>query len=299
MGAPLIGIAGEESLVSKPWGGQRRTTAPMLVVEGVAAAGGAPVVLPPGAKSDHLLHLDGLVLTGGVDLGVDPDRDLAEEALVPLARSLGLPLLGICRGLQVMAVATGGSLVEELGQAHVLAPPGRTHPLLVQPGSVAAGLVPDRRVGSLHHQSVATYARGWRCTGAAPDGVVESLEWHDQQAWPALGVQWHPELDHTGPAVFGWLVEVARRPKSERSLPGTGVRERAASQRRPREQPRPDLDPAAPGPHQVGQGLGRDTGIDACTDSHRPAFGAAAVTAKLTRSVTDALMPNRHRSPAA
>ena len=228
MTVPLIGIAGEESLVAKPWGEQRRASAPMLIVDNVGAAGGAPVVLPPAAGANHLVHLDALVLTGGVDLGVDPERDVAEESLVGLARSLGLPLLGICRGLQVMAVATGGSLVRELGDTHVLAPPGRTHPLLVLPGSLAAALVPDRRVGSPHHQSVATYADGWRCTGAAPDGVVEVLEWRDQQAWSALGVQWHPELDHTGPAVFGWLVRVARRlravgqsPSRTRTMPAS------------------------------------------------------------------------------
>ena len=81
------------------------------------------------------------------------------------------------------------------------------------PGSVVAGLVPGARVGSLHHQSVATHDAGWRCTATAPDGVVEALEWADQRVWPALGVQWHPELDGTGPAVFGWLVRTAGRPR--------------------------------------------------------------------------------------
>ena len=64
----------------------------------------------------------------------------------------------------------------------------------------------------LHHQSVATYDDRWHATATAPDGVVEALEWADQQGWPALGVQWHPELDSTGPAVFGWLVRAARHP---------------------------------------------------------------------------------------
>jgi gamma-glutamyl-gamma-aminobutyrate hydrolase PuuD len=85
--------------------------------------------------------------------------------------------------------------------------------------SVVAAVVPSGRVGSLHHQSVATYAPGWRCTATAPDGVVEALEWHDQEAWPALGVQWHPELDHTGPAVFGWLVGAAQSSSRTRTIP--------------------------------------------------------------------------------
>jgi putative glutamine amidotransferase len=216
-------------LVAKPWGEQRRATAAMAVVEGIAAAGGAAVVLPPAPGADHLARLDGLVLTGGVDLGVDPRRDRDELALVHLARALGLPLLGVCRGLQVMAVADGGTLVPELGVSHLVLPPDEgTHPLHCTPGSAVAGLVPQGRVGSLHHQSVATYAAGWRCTATAPDGVVEALEWHDQDTWRALGVQWHPELDKTGPAVFGWLVGAARRPKPQRSLPRSEVREPSA-----------------------------------------------------------------------
>ena len=116
-----------------------------------------------------------------------------------------------------MAVSTGGTLVEELGDSHRVLPPG-THPLVTEPGSVVARLVPEGRVGSLHHQAVATYDDRWVLTGSAPDGVVEALEWADQETWPALGVQWHPELDGTGPAVFEWLVRVAgRRPQRSTS----------------------------------------------------------------------------------
>ena len=208
---PVVGIAGEDLVVRKHFGDQRVAGAALAVVAEVRAAGGTPVVLPPG--SDDLHALDALVLTGGVDLGVDPLRDQNELALLGAARSVGLPTLGVCRGLQLMAVATGGTLVEHLGDSHVLHPPG-THPIDTDPGSVVAGLVPERRVGSLHHQAVATYdAESWRRTATAPDGVVEALEWTDQAAWPALGVQWHPELDPTGPAVFGWLVRAAGRSK--------------------------------------------------------------------------------------
>ena len=90
--------------------------------------------------------------------------------------------------------------------------PDFTHPLLTVPGSTVAALVPEGRVGSLHHQAVATHDDRWRRTATAPDGVVEALEWADQRDWPCLGVQWHPELDRTGPAVFGWLARAAVRP---------------------------------------------------------------------------------------
>jgi GNAT superfamily N-acetyltransferase len=137
-------------------------------------------VLPPG--STDVTPLDALVLTGGGDLGSDPARDAGELALLAAARRAGIPTLGVCRGLQLMAAETGGSLVEELGDDHVIAPPG-THDLRTLPGAVVAGLVPDGRVGSLHHQAVATYDERWRCTATAPDGVVEALEWADQAAW--------------------------------------------------------------------------------------------------------------------
>jgi putative glutamine amidotransferase len=202
----VIGIAGEELLVRKHFGDQQVVAAPSAVVSGVRAAGGTPVVLPPG--STDVTSLDALVLIGGGDVGTDPARDRDELALLERARRAGLPTLGVCRGLQLMAVATGGSLVEELGDSHRILPPG-THDLQTAPGSVVAGLVPEGRVGSLHHQAVATYDDRWRCTATAPDGVVEALEWGDQDEWPALGVQWHPELDGTGPAVFGWLVRAA------------------------------------------------------------------------------------------
>ena len=208
---PVIGIAGEALVVTKHFGDQDVVANPRLVVDGVRAAGGRALVLPPGAGADDLAALDGLVLAGGVDLGVDAERDRDELALAHAARETGLPTLGLCRGLQVLAGATGGTLEPELGDTHIVPPPG-THPLHTVPGSAVAALVPEGRVGSLHHQSVAAYDERWRCTATAPDGVVEALEWADQTDWPVLGVQWHPELDHTGPAVFGWLVRVAARP---------------------------------------------------------------------------------------
>ncbi len=212
---PLVGIAGEDAVVRKHFGDQPVVACPRLVVAGVRAAGGLPVVVPPGSEPEVVASLDALVLTGGPDVGVHPVRDREEIALLDAARAVGLPTLGLCRGLQLMAVATGGTLVAELGDSHVLPPPG-SHDLLAVAGSVVAGLVPAGRVGSLHHQSVATHDPRWVATATAPDGVLEALEWHHQHAWPAVGVQWHPELDPTGPAVFGWLVGATHR----RGVPG-------------------------------------------------------------------------------
>lgn len=209
---PVIGVAGEGLVVRKHFGDQHVVATPLSVIHGVRSAGGRPVVLPPGAGPGDLDAVDALVLAGGADLGVDPRRDCDEQALAHAALEKGLPTLGLCRGLQVLAVATGGSLEPELGDDHVIVPPG-THPVRTVPGSTVAALIPDGLVGSLHHQSVATYDDRWWATATAADGVVEALEWVDQRVWPALGVQWHPELDGTGAAVFGWLVRAAvRRP---------------------------------------------------------------------------------------
>lgn len=234
MTQPLVGVAGQDYVVPRPWGELPAMGAPRAYVEGLRAAGAQPVVLPPGFPAEALGLLDGLVLMGGGDLDpdsyggragpdsvardVDRSRDAAELALVPAAREIGLPLLGVCRGLQVMAVASGGTLIPDL--PHVR--PGTGHQVRTSPGSVVAGLLgaePD--VSALHHQAVAGRPPHWRTTAHAHDGVIEALEWADQDAWPAVGVQWHPELDATGPALFGWLVQVAQSRSRTRTIPAS------------------------------------------------------------------------------
>ena len=114
--------------------------------------------------------------------GIDPTRDRDELALARAARRAGRSRpSALCRGLQLLAVATGGSLEPDLGTATSSSRPApiRSTPC---PGSAVAALVPEGRVGSLHHQSVATYDDRWHCTATAPDGVVEALEWADQAA---------------------------------------------------------------------------------------------------------------------
>jgi putative glutamine amidotransferase len=200
-----VGIAAGHYAEPRPWGSLRVVGVPPTYVASVAAAGGRPVVLPPESGLDLLDVVDAVVLAGGVDLGDDDERDRAEVALVHASRAAGLPLLGICRGLQVIAVADGGSLADDV--PHLL--PETGHPVAVEPGSELSALVGAApTVSSLHHQAPGVLGEGWRTTARAGDGVVEAAEWV-ADGWPALGVQWHPELDRTGPALFGWLVAAA------------------------------------------------------------------------------------------
>jgi putative glutamine amidotransferase len=217
MGGPLIGIAGASYAVTRPFGRLAVHGIPQSYVEHVTDAGGRAVLLPPGAGHLALDVLDGLVLAGGGDLDpslygadtvardVDRERDDAEVHLVRAARDAGVPTLGVCRGAQVFAVMDGGTLLAEV--PHVR--PGVGHPISTAPGSVCGELLGARAdVSSLHHQAIADTGPGWRVTSSADDGVIEAVEW-EGSTWEAVGVQWHPEMDVTGPAFFGWLVSRA------------------------------------------------------------------------------------------
>jgi putative glutamine amidotransferase len=217
MAGPLIGIAGASYVVRRPFGPLAVHGIPTSYVEQVIAAGARPVLLPPGAGHLALEVLDGLVLAGGGDVDpslyggdaaardVDRQRDDAEVRLVRAAREAGVPTLGVCRGAQVFAVMDGGTLVADV--PHVL--PGVGHQISTAAGSVCRELLGSRTtVSSLHHQAVASTGPAWRVTCTADDGVVEAVEW-EGSAWAAVGVLWHPEMDATGPALFGWLVSRA------------------------------------------------------------------------------------------
>jgi putative glutamine amidotransferase len=198
--------------------------------DAIAAAGGTPVQLPREARPEELLRrLDGVVIAGGDDVDprlygsrpglhtthVDPGRDEFELALIHGALATGLPLLGICRGCQLMNVAAGGTLVEHLpldeGEAHgqlVYPLHARVHGLRMEPGELLTNLLPgDVRVNSFHHQAVADLGGGVVPLAFAPDGVCEAIRIGSR----ALGVQWHPEYLREQPdPVFEWLVEEAR-----------------------------------------------------------------------------------------
>jgi putative glutamine amidotransferase len=219
---PVVGIVGHGYVVPKFWGDLSVTGAPDKYVERVAAAGARPVLLPGRTAVGLLDVVDALVLTGGGDVDparyggapdtgvdVDPARDDAEIALVHAAARAGVPLLGVCRGLQILVVAFGGTLTGDLGMSHVLPEVG--HPVSTRAGSLARRVLGERpHVNSLHHQAVAEPGPCWRPTAWADDGVVEAAEWTGPSAWPVLGVQWHPELDGAaGTVLFEWLAREA------------------------------------------------------------------------------------------
>jgi putative glutamine amidotransferase len=182
-------------------------------------AGLIPVLLPPvyDSSTAHatLERVDGLLLTGGGD--VDPEyygskprhelrglsraRDESEMALIHAAKEMHLPTLAICRGIQIMNVAFGGTLVQDISEdcpgalPHDGAPrKTRTHPVTLDSNSLVARAVKSTSfdVNSLHHQSIDKLADGLRITGKSPDGIVEAAESTDPDWW-ALCVQWHPE----------------------------------------------------------------------------------------------------------
>lgn len=222
---PVVGVVGHGHVVAKGFGPLAVTGTPHAFTAAVAAAGGRPIILPPLAAANLLDVVDALVLTGGGDvdpatyggtgpaLEVDRDRDAAEIALVRAAAEARVPVLGVCRGLQVLAVALGGTLTGGLDHVDPLG----GHAVRTSPGSLVHELVGGRtRTSALHRQAVAETGPNWRPTAWSDDGTVEAIE-PVEGAWPALGVQWHPELhwsaeleDSTGPAVFGWLVEAAQ-----------------------------------------------------------------------------------------
>ncbi|OFW67722.1 MAG: hypothetical protein A2Z12_01710 [Actinobacteria bacterium RBG_16_68_21] len=191
----------------------------------VEAVGAGPVLLPPvaGEAIPALLdRLDALILSGGGDVapdryrgtphptvyGVDSARDEFEIALARAAADRRLPTLCICRGIQVMNVAFGGTLIEDIPYRapgalnHNVDGDGAyhpQHPVTISPGSSTAGVlgVTGLEVNSIHHQAVDLLGAGLIATAHAPDGIVEALEPTDL-AWPMWAVQWHPE--YLGPS---------------------------------------------------------------------------------------------------
>jgi putative glutamine amidotransferase len=217
-----------DTVAQRPLG--RFVRADLDYVEGVAEAGGMPVVLPPlgehRAVEALLDGLDGLLLSGGSDLdpryygeeavpelGVTvPERDAFEMSLVEQALRRGIPILGICRGMQVLNVALGGTLFQDLPSQmdHMVLLGHRqetpkwepTHEVEVDGGSQVAGIMgtDELKVNSYHHQAVKDLASGLVAVAHAPDGVVEAVETRDlSQRW-LVGVQWHAEaMREAGP----------------------------------------------------------------------------------------------------
>ena len=225
---PIIGIT--SYVVPATWGVWHDISTVLLPHDYVAAvteAGGRAVVLPPDEiDTDVLRALDGLVLAGGADIDpslygegreplTDPahDRDLAELNLARAALEGDFPVLGVCRGMQVLAIAAGGRLHQHLPdvlghERHRPAPAVYgEHEARLTPGSRIAELMgDDLGVHCYHHQGVADPGT-LTVTGRAEDGLPEAVE--DPARRFALGVQWHPEVTRDK-RLFGALVEAAR-----------------------------------------------------------------------------------------
>ena len=199
---------------------------------GVSQAGGLPLVLPPDGASaegpDQLLDLlDGIVLSGGADIdpssygaerdpatkGFNAERDRFEIALCRGALDRDMPVLGVCRGLELLNVARGGTLEQHLADAGLhLHTPGEfsDHEVRLEPGSLAARAVGADRVSvrSHHHQGVGELGDGLVASGwAEPGGVIEAIELPERR-W-ALGILWHAEEERRSP-VLGALTAAAR-----------------------------------------------------------------------------------------
>jgi len=236
-GSPVIGI----SCYAQPasWSSWQRVQANLLprrYADAVAQAGGLPVLLPPlPGISGALERLDGLILSGGGDVDparyfaarnqasdpANPARDDAEFALCTAALAAGLPLLGICRGLQVINVALGGTLHQHLPD--VVGHDGHSpeqggygsHEVSVSPGSRLADVLgrTELAVPTHHHQAVDGLAAGLVATAWTADGIVEAVEF-EQPAGFMIAVQWHPEVGDD-PSLFDGLVDAARRHASQ------------------------------------------------------------------------------------
>ena len=207
-------------------GGAHRVRLNSTYITSLESAGLIPLVIPPlrndAAARAIVSRVDGLVLTGGED--VDPafygqpraakcgapneSRDRTEIALIRAARELGKPVLAICRGPQVLNVALGGTLVQDIPSEV----PGalqhnaeddraaRVHDVVIEPNSRIADAIGATAitVNSLHHQSIKDVAPGLRVTARAPDGIVEGVE-SDSDDWWVMAVQWHPEEMNDSP----------------------------------------------------------------------------------------------------
>jgi putative glutamine amidotransferase len=238
MSAPVIGITTSVTVAAAP----ARAYVNVAYIEAVQAAGGVPLLLAPHVTFEVQAalwsRLDGLVLTGGGDIhpgrfgeaphpktdDISPERDELEIGLTRRALADDVPLFAICRGIQVLNVALGGTLVQDIAAErpgpilHSQTEPRQqpTHPVKVMGEGTRLGRVLgalEVQVNSMHHQAIKDVGEGLREVAWAPDGIVEGLELPGERF--VLGVQWHPEelVGHDPAArnLFAAVVDAARR----------------------------------------------------------------------------------------
>lgn len=234
MSKPIVGIGSD---VEQKKGERERAFGYTTYIESLRRAGAVPVLIPPQPENiDSIVDgLDGIVLAGGDDCDpsvygeaphpatemMDPRRQSNDLNLAKLARERGIPTLGICLGVQVMNVAAGGTLIQDIDSElrtdieHASAPSDRhRHDVIVERGTQLAGIVGEQElnVNSSHHQAIRHVGDGLRVTAQAPDGIIEGLE--DPSLPFYVGVQWHPEDmagEASASALFRAFVEAARR----------------------------------------------------------------------------------------
>lgn len=229
---PTIGVTTYRQEAA--WRGWEPIAADVLPTEYAQAiedAGGAVVLLPPVASPAHAQalarHLDGLVIAGGADVnparyGEAPhpevtmwrdDRDVSELAFIAEADKRGIPILGVCRGMQLLAVSRGGTLLQHLpdvlgSEAHV----GGNNvydqiPVIVEPGHRISDIVDQHIIAACHHHQVVATHPGFTAVAASADGVLHAMEAEGERF--VVGVQWHPEA-MSGQRIFRGLVDAAR-----------------------------------------------------------------------------------------
>jgi putative glutamine amidotransferase len=229
---PVIGITSYlESARFGIWQ-QEAALLPRTYLDAVLRAGGIPVLLPPvgDGAAECAGAIDGLILAGGADLdpatyhqqphqetqGVQPYRDSFEFGLLTAALDANLPVLGVCRGMQLLNVALGGTLHQHLpetsGNSEHRPVPGTFGGCTVKltSDSTLARIFGDTTtVRCHHHQAADTPALALTVTGRATDGTIEAVELPDQDF--VLGVQWHPEENPDDGRLFAALVDASRR----------------------------------------------------------------------------------------
>lgn len=202
----------------------------------IVSAGGTPVLIPPVADNDVLLStldtLDAIVLSGGGDFNplwageqpvpqlhnINNERDLPELLLTRYAFDRQLPMLGICRGIQTLAMSLGGHVEQDIKPSPTLIKHSQishqstqTHSVNIKPGTMLSEIFDGEDtiyVNSFHHQAVDNPGKHMRTAATAPDGTIEAIESSEQK--PVIGVQWHPEwLADDGLPLFRWLVSEA------------------------------------------------------------------------------------------
>lgn len=233
---PVIGITldhetgGAARYSSFPWYALREN-----YMSAVSTAGGLPVALPlfPQLAADYMPHLDGLLITGGAfdidpslygaatqhpTVSLRPRRTQAESAYLAAAHAQNMPILGICGGMQLLAVALGGTLIQHIPDSYPDALPHEqpnprdeaSHSALISPRTLLARITGVSRMGvnSSHHQAVQSTGR-MIVNAVAEDGIIEGVE--DPAHRFCLGVQWHPEfgIDLSDQKIFNAFVQAA------------------------------------------------------------------------------------------